>query len=1262
MTRWKTLIGVLLLVMVTLCAGNAAAAEIYGRLTNSGGSGIAGVAVTVYGQGLATINSTRTDATGNYRIGGLPADSYQIQFDTGNNGYASAWYGSSCPGAVLADSTVFNASMVLDSLSGTGTIQGRVTDTTGKGLGYIYPTAMKDYFDYAGSVATDANGYYTLNLPAGWYTLYFSAAAHNSMYGKAFISEYFDNVGADFLSAQRIKVTAGSISTASAVLEEGGAISGLVTDSYGTALSDIVVSLYDTNGGKLGEATTQYDGTYSFGSLLPRNYRVQFSLMSNTYPAYVKYGVWFNGATSQNAVSIAVTPGSNITGINAVIPRGSVAGRISTPDNAAVTNAEINLYDGSGKLQGSAYTDSNGAYLFDFVIPGTYKIQFGLQYGALTGWFSSKNSFAEATPVTVAEKAQARADLVLGKIGGKVTDSGGVPLAGISLAIYSSAIGQYMGTVSTDANGLYKSPPLFPGSYKLFCYAKTTPDNTMYPGQWYPAGTTIVQAGDVILPQATILTDVNMMLNAVPVGSVSGHVYDQNNLPVANARVSLVNQFGTTSTTVVADSNGYYKATVTSGGSYRVKFDSPSDSASNYLPSYYNGKSSLAGADSLSLAVPGELTNINGILPPGGIITGTARNYDGTPRTYGTVYLYDANYNQLSSTSLQPDGTYRYAKLPSGQYFVKLSYYYNEANAQIWFNGKDSSASANAIPVNAPLTTSGVDFTLPNGRISGTASYMAGCPPTVQTLNLSKVCAYDAASAALKGCVQTGTDGSYVLDGLASGSYKVHFVSDMENIPSRWYGGGYDSTGAALVTVQSPNESTGVDLLLSEGGTGQIVVGYWDVDGNPVDGAYSLYDAGGADVTDQTYLPVGNYRIKAGLYSASISLYAYSGSTALYNANFWYDGQADFASATPVPITAGTTASVVLTYQKRDLSYYYLTATQTAGGAMTPTSKVVRYGQNVTYSFVPDSGYEIRDVKVDDVSVGAVTSYTFSNISASHTISVAFAVKQTDTSAPVISSFIVPQQTQSNVIPVTALNGSDNTAITGWLITESSSPPALGDPNWKASPPASYTSGTASGLVTLYAWARDAAGNISASAKAQVTIASLPAFTVSVSLSGTGSGAVNSNPAGIACTSGTCTGAFDGNATVTLLSTPAAGSIFNGWLGDCSGIGDCSLTMTGTKAVTATFDQIPLVKAGTATMRYYADLAAAYSAAPDAGSFTIQAQAFEFAGDLLLGRNVAVSFSGGYDNLFSARSGASTVRGTLTIGGGSLTVDNLVIR
>ena len=69
-----------------------------------------------------------------------------------------------------------------------------------------------------------------------------------------------------------------------------------------------------------------------------------------------------------------------------------------------------------------------------------------------------------------------------------------------------------------------------------------------------------------------------------------------------------------------------------------------------------------------------------------------------------------------------------------------------------------------------------------------------------------------------------------------------------------------------------------------------------------------------------------------------------------------------------------------------------ITATAGEHGAIDPEGAVtVPKGESKTFTITPDSGYYIKDVLVDGKSVGAVSTYTFKEVVADHTIHAAFA-------------------------------------------------------------------------------------------------------------------------------------------------------------------------------------------------------------------------------------------------------------------------------
>jgi Leucine-rich repeat (LRR) protein len=81
----------------------------------------------------------------------------------------------------------------------------------------------------------------------------------------------------------------------------------------------------------------------------------------------------------------------------------------------------------------------------------------------------------------------------------------------------------------------------------------------------------------------------------------------------------------------------------------------------------------------------------------------------------------------------------------------------------------------------------------------------------------------------------------------------------------------------------------------------------------------------------------------------------------------------------------------------------------------------------------------------------------------------------------------------------------------------------------------------------------------------------LNGYTLSINRTGSGAGKVSSSPTWLDCGS-TCSVSLPYGTMLTLIASPEAGSLFNGWSGaGCFGAGACALTITGDVSVSADF-------------------------------------------------------------------------------------------
>ena len=69
---------------------------------------------------------------------------------------------------------------------------------------------------------------------------------------------------------------------------------------------------------------------------------------------------------------------------------------------------------------------------------------------------------------------------------------------------------------------------------------------------------------------------------------------------------------------------------------------------------------------------------------------------------------------------------------------------------------------------------------------------------------------------------------------------------------------------------------------------------------------------------------------------------------------------------------------------------FTITVTQGEHGTIAPATQTVEYGDNVTFTITPNDFYIVSDVLVDGTSRGALSTYTFYNVTGNHSITAVF--------------------------------------------------------------------------------------------------------------------------------------------------------------------------------------------------------------------------------------------------------------------------------
>jgi len=127
----------------------------------------------------------------------------------------------------------------------------------------------------------------------------------------------------------------------------------------------------------------------------------------------------------------------------------------------------------------------------------------------------------------------------------------------------------------------------------------------------------------------------------------------------------------------------------------------------------------------------------------------------------------------------------------------------------------------------------------------------------------------------------------------------------------------------------------------------------------------------------------------------------------------------------PNIVYISTDGSGVYMYFIPNTQNFSIVSSAGVNGTISPSGTVsVNYGDSQTFNITPNTGYKISDVKVDGTSVGAVSTYTFTNVTSNHTIEVTFEpITYTITASAVTGGSISPSGT-------TTVNSGDSKTFT----------------------------------------------------------------------------------------------------------------------------------------------------------------------------------------------------------------------------------------
>jgi len=362
----------------------------------AGNTPLLGISAQVFNSAGVSFGNYNTDASGNYRAGGLPAGTYYVR--TSNNaGYVNQlWQGGSCPqtGCLVTTGTpvvvtgTSTTSGINFALALGGRISGKVTDATNpqQALQNVQVGIFSSTGVNLGSANTDASGNYTTSgLPPGSYFLRTSTGplfVNNQQV--AFVDQLYNGTQCVPLclnptAGTPVAVTSGGLaSNVNFALSRGGSIFGAVIDSAtGAGIPSMGVQIY-TSAGVLAKTTaTNAGGGYTAAGLPPGTYYARTSAPNGIFylDALYKGMPCSYGCSVTAGTPITVASGLATPGVDFALSSGGggLSGTITDKRTGQpLPNIFVQIYTASGVLTKTAITNLTGSYVTAGLAPGTY--------------------------------------------------------------------------------------------------------------------------------------------------------------------------------------------------------------------------------------------------------------------------------------------------------------------------------------------------------------------------------------------------------------------------------------------------------------------------------------------------------------------------------------------------------------------------------------------------------------------------------------------------------------------------------------------------------------------------------------------------------------------------------------------------------------------------------------------------------------------------------------------------------------------------
>ncbi|MFH0991830.1 MAG: carboxypeptidase regulatory-like domain-containing protein [bacterium] len=492
-------------------------------------------------------------------------------------------------------------------------------------------------------------------------------------------------------------------------------------------------------------------------------------------------------------------------------PTGTVAGSVTDPAGKSVKGATVYLYPKNSLLsiQFKGITDSLGNYTISKVDSGLYLVRATPNRSDLyEQWFDGVTNAELATPITVKPNAPVTVNFKLSVKNDVIAISSKPLESGVVGTLYSYQVK----ATSSDPTVLL--------SYQLTMKPEgMTIDAVTGLINWIPQSKGTFKAS--LLVTSSRGGRAEQMFGVTisgPTGSVTGIVTDSEGKPLTKVTIRLYqkNTIQYFEIRGITDSLGKYTIIRVDTGSY-VARAIPYNS--NYLEQWYDGVMSVEQATYFPVKTNTTTTVNFKLTAKGDIVRITSKAAESA--TLNIPYTY-----QVIATSTDPTATltYQLSAKPNGMTI-------ESATGLIkWVPDQKGIFKAALLVTSTKGGRADQSFSVavqgPTGTVAGVVKDSLGKPLAGIYVRLYKKDAFQVLE--IKGV--TGSDGTYTITRVDSGTYVARATSSRGDYLEQWYDGAASSDKATLILVR-PNATSTVNFIMKA----KVVLPLYTVSGSVLD-------------------------------------------------------------------------------------------------------------------------------------------------------------------------------------------------------------------------------------------------------------------------------------------------------------------------------------------------------------------------------------------------------------------------------------------